>query len=265
MNKHGMELNVSKWLENGAFCKMPLGKFLVSWGASIKASSPMPGKHSYFTPDFYLEEDLDWVHFEHNLLMTADEIKSNLRSKKLDNNLDWFEPDRKEFQNTFEKIKKEISSGHSYSKLVPVVFSTSRSNQIKEQLSQMIETLLTGNQGQFPYGYWSSEVSSGIIGVTPEVLFSVKDRELQSMALAGTHAIDQPDGSLLSCPKEMSEHQFVVDALREILGNISSFSQKKTYEWGLNQIKHLRTDLTAELNTNFNYVDLVKLFHPSPD
>src|SRR5690606_7658859 len=98
---------------------------------------------------------------------------------------------------------------------------------ILTRVAQLPESLI-------PYGFWSfdGDVVEGMIGATPEVLFSNRigrkngqaDR-IETMALAGTRAkTSDPDGAkrLFEDPKERHEHQIVVD---DIMVELSRFGE----------------------------------------
>ena len=107
----------------------------------------------------------------------------------------------------------------------------------------------------FVYGFWSKD--SGILGVTPEYLFEKKGRHIKTMALAGTGRVSD---SLLKDPKEVKEHQIVVD---DLSSRFQKFSIKKSlmYESIFGDLKHLRTDI--EFQSGGCFLSLIEKFHPT--
>jgi len=244
-------IDISSWLQNGTLFSLNSSEILVSYGAVTRSNKPIIG--GYYAPDFYLKSNEPWFKFEENHTLNKQGFLSEIRSSSTGNEVLDF--------NTFTHIQQGISKG-SLNKLVPVVFEVSDISPSSGQLLNFICELLKVNTSQYIYGLWQN--GEGLLGLTPEVLFNKKGSLLNSMALAGTDKVSSGDGSLLNNPKEMNEHSFVIEELKNQFKELGSVEQSRTYEWEINEIKHLRTDISVSLTTDCNPEAIVKSLHPTP-
>ena len=114
---------------------------------------------------------------------------------------------------------------------------------------------------------WVFAVSDGrdtFLGATPELLARFEERRLETCALAGSAA--PGDDSLLRSPKDLREHQFVVDAIRDALEDLC---EEVVIAPGpqllvLRNVQHLRTTITATLRPQVSALDAVRALHPTP-
>lgn len=98
------------------------------------------------------------------------------------------------------------------------------------------------------------------LGATPERLASVKNNTLKTMALAGTKAAN---ASRDWTEKEREEHQLVVDFIRSTLHHLST-QIMPTETVKLNQLEHLKTEISASLPAGTSFLEIVKKLHPTP-
>ncbi len=80
------------------------------------------------------------------------------------------------------------------------------------------------------------------------------------MALAGTAPNPGPD--LLKSQKDLAEHEWVAQDIREQLSRYGEVKSTPTQEWPLGGLKHLRTDFA--LSEQIPFMDLVTCLHPTP-
>ena len=128
-----------------------------------------------------------------------------------------------------------------------------------------VATLLSLEQ-RFP-SCWVFATSDGVetfLGATPELLVSVRGRELTTCALAGTSAVG--DDRLLTDDKELREHQHVVDAVRASLApwcdEIEIAPTPRLMV--LPNVQHLHTPVRATLRDGVDPEDVVRALHPTP-
>lgn len=99
------------------------------------------------------------------------------------------------------------------------------------------------------------------LGATPEILgkFNKKTEEFFTMSLAGTLPLNENWSK-----KEIEEQKPVTQYISNILQKYSTeISQSETYDHISGNIKHLRTDFTAKINTE-NLENLIAELHPTP-
>ena len=97
------------------------------------------------------------------------------------------------------------------------------------------------------------------MGASPELLCTIKNNLLRTVALAGTKT-EEEDWT----KKEIIEQQYVTDFISSTL---SDFSNKvhvsEPYDQNAGPVVHLKTDISAELNST-NWYELVSALHPTP-
>jgi len=108
----------------------------------------------------------------------------------------------------------------------------------------------------------SSAVTGTWIGATPEVLIDVEENMLKTVALAGTHAIN--DTSAWTA-KEDEEHAFVVKAIEETLKrNACEIVEKDGPNVvAAGPVQHLKTDFTAKTGAIPSW-NIAMDLHPTP-
>ena len=248
--------NEEAFLQHGFFLQWDNQRDLIAWGASSRAASPQVGEISCYIPDFYMEDDKPWCIFEHGGLFE----RSGSWSKPPVTPRTWQEPQQEDFSWVFNLVQDHIRADE-LNKAVGIVFAKSHGEiSWAEKLRAFQQTPCL--QGLQLYGWWQG--GEGILGCTPELLFSYNpDRKhLRTMALAGTQKPKAP--ALLKDPKESFEHQLVVTAIHKSLSHLGFVHIKPTYEWDINLIQHLRTDMEVEVHKNINLNELCQFMHPTP-
>ena len=109
-------------------------------------------------------------------------------------------------------------------------------------------------------------------GATPELLAALQGRQLQSMALAGSAArgINSADdarlGAALLCdPKELAEHDIVVEKMRQRLLPMTrklELGQRRLLQ--LHNIQHLHSPISGELHGTPGILPVLAALHPTP-
>ncbi|MFA5574357.1 MAG: chorismate-binding protein [Brumimicrobium sp.] len=107
----------------------------------------------------------------------------------------------------------------------------------------------------------SDEVFGTWLGATPEILLSGDKEQLESMALAGTKSkVDQQ-----WTDKEIEEHQFVIDFIKEQIEsqNPESLNIAETKTVHAGEVFHLRTDFRFQISSD-KWNSLIDSLHPTP-
>ena len=159
------------------------------------------------------------------------------------------------FFNCFMEIKREIRAG-ALQKAVPVFFE-----RLKTEPAALLKAffrLSRCKSGGFLYGFWNK--NGGIVGLTPEFLFSKSGERGRIMALAATGP--HPGPSLLRDPKELKEHAFVLQGVRRSLTSFWTEESRSLQEKPFFNIKHLRAVLNGRLKGGFE--EICQVLHPTP-
>lgn len=110
------------------------------------------------------------------------------------------------------------------------------------------------------------------IGASPERLVSLRDRQLETDALAGSAPRGQTINDdtnlakrLLTSAKERHEHQVVSQFIRQQLAQLGLEPQSLPLRLlQLSNIQHLQTPIHARVPADIHLLDIVAALHPTP-
>ena len=132
--------------------------------------------------------------------------------------------EKKEFCEMVEKAKHHIVEGDIFQ----IVLSNKMSAPFEGSLLNTYRMLRTINPS--PYMFYFSSNDLELAGASPETLVKLQDGVLHTFPLAGTRrrGVDEAEDKklveeLLADPKELAEHNMLVDLGRNDLGRISKF------------------------------------------
>lgn len=174
---------------------------------------------------------------------------------------EWEEPSRADYEKAFAHVQNMIAQGQ-IDKAVPVVFARARATVTGAVRARWLLELMSAPENLHVHGWWDGE--RGVIGATPEILFSVDGRELRTMALAGTLA--KADGGavdLQRSAKDQHEHRLVVEDISRVLAPFGVVRHGETRVAELPTLWHLRTDFEVTLEEKPDLAHLVKTMHPT--
>ncbi len=161
---------------------------------------------------------------------------------------------------SFSAIHAEILRGITEARFQKVVPFVGEEIQFSEPLTWTMWSRAFADPGeQFAFGFQFGQ--EGMCGITPELLFEVKDGQLITAALAGTGEVGGP--SLLDDKKEMLEHELVVEHIQTALFGLGEVTLGQTHEKPFGKIKHLFTPIRVRLTDEPQFVDLVNRLHPT--
>lgn len=136
-------------------------------------------------------------------------------------------------------------------------------------LNSLLEKNEFANNSYFIF-YKTSD--SFFVSLTPEQLFKINDRELQTMSLAGSmpNGIDEDENDnnehiLLNDHKLIQEHEIVSIEIKKRLEQISkNITQSPLSILKLNYIQHRMHLFKAKLEDKVNVFDVINTMHPTP-
>ncbi len=202
---------------------------------------------SFFAPDFALSHPTPW------LLGDETDVEA-LPARGLPRLVHRAEPSSADFERHHEEILSQISRD-TFQKVVPIVCEDLEFAAPLE--AAMFQT--PHKPGRFAYGFEFE--GEGMSGLTPEVLFEVRDGILTTMALAGTAPADGP--RLLDDKKETHEHELVIEHITTELKELGQISVGKTGERTYGKLKHLLTPIEVDLDRHPEFMELVVKLHPT--
>jgi menaquinone-specific isochorismate synthase len=275
------EQHLREFLRSGFIFGLGPDRLVIGWGEFKKSQTPSARKDarsvcSVYAPDFYLEREKPWLIAKDFKIVTQEFFTTHVLSKMTTEVKDfrWTEPSRESFERQFTLIQNAFRQ-EGLKKAVPVVHASCVRPIGESDLTSMLTALSRLPQTLTPYGFWRSDDTGvyreGLLGATPEYLFSVKGSTLKTMALAGTRSkAESPDGgaALMADPKERHEHQLVIDDIQAVLSKFGAVKIGTTFAAELPTLFHLKTPIEVELKATSDneggFEQLATALHPTP-
>lgn len=264
-----MTLTLQDWLSFlrcGSLIRLEDDLYIIGWGKRTwfenYFSSPTP---FFFFPDFFLSSPNVWFQHEKIAFVTCQELLDNLPNQVKKRDLKWSHPFKEHFESTLLDLKNLFSQG-LLKKVVPYTFEEAEDDFNPARLSTSLRHLLEYTKDQFlhVYGFWGDK--EGMLGASPEILFEYSEKtpqKVKTIACAGTKRSELRE-SLLDDPKEMFEHQLVIEGLMEALAPLGSVEVGKTQLLHLPTLSHVITPVEVEMDDPTDFLTLVKALHPTP-
>lgn len=167
-----------------------------------------------------------------------------------------------------EKAKRYITEGDIFQ----VVLSNRLEADAEGSLLDTYRVLRTTNPS--PYMFYFSSDDIEIAGASPETLVKLQDGVLYTFPLAGTRArgaTDEEDiqleQELLNDPKELAEHNMLVDLGRNDLGRISRFGSVTVEKYlsieRFSHVMHIGSTVRGEIRADKTALDAIQAVLPA--
>jgi menaquinone-specific isochorismate synthase len=170
----------------------------------------------------------------------------------------WEKPATEWFKMAFRRIRREVLSKR-LEKMVPVL--TESGTLTAGDPRRLLQAVMQAPANM--WGYAHVQEDGGFLGATPELLFTVKDRTLETMALAGTAKPGNQE-AFLTDVKEIEEHEIVVRYLTQQLQSLGAVSRAERQLCETAGLVHFQSKLSVQLSTAADPAQLVPLLHPTP-
>ena len=176
--------------------------------------------------------------------------------------------DREAYCEIVKKTKGYIREGDIF-QAVP---SNRLTAEMEGSLFNTYRVLRTINPS--PYMYYIACDDLEIAGASPETLVKLQDGELSTFPIAGTSPrgrTSEEDAELeerlLKDPKELAEHNMLVDLGRNDLGRVSRYGSVKVQEYlkvqKYSHVMHITSVVTGQLRENMDQLDAVTAVLPA--
>lgn len=262
-------MDLKSFLQTGAIiCSSPSSVY-IGWGKRIWTNS-IEKKNSFFFyfPDFFLSDRKAWFFHEYFLEIEISKLINFLEANFEDAppKFEWKNQSREHFTTTFNELQDYFRKG-VLKKGVPFIFETAEGAPSTQNLHSLLKNALSyaKNNQTYIYGFWDQ--SCGMLGATPELLFHLKKNSgkvcLETVACAGTCPKDQVEG-FISDPKQLNEHNLVVDGIQASLGHLGIITKGNTEILHLPQLCHLVTPINLTVDGELPIEDAVRAIHPTP-
>ncbi len=175
---------------------------------------------------------------------------------------------KEEFMGNVEKAKEYIANGDIFQVVPSQVFKA----KIESNLFDVYRVLRTINPS--PYMYLMQFEDFQLAGASPETLVKVQDDVVITQPIAGARPRGKTDEEdqrlceeLLKDPKELAEHNMLVDLARNDIGRISEFNTVEVTEYMVlkkfSHVIHITSKVKGQLRKGLNAIDVVKSILPA--
>lgn len=220
------------------------------------AEAPADGV-AFYVQDFPLRDTHPWKIPSRIERTTTSELPSRFGDRsRLE--CRWQSLDAAPFSVVFQEVMSAIHTG-VFEKTVPVVTETGIAEQapgpaIVAAMARQVTPLQS-------YGWVHPEC--GFAGATPELLFALHGRHLETMALAGT-ARSEDRNVFAVDEKEIREHEYVAQTLVSKLLDLGQLERCERSILDLGPIVHFLTRIQVNLHAPMAPDELVRKLHPTP-
>ena len=233
------------------------GTVVMGYGPFAASAEPCPADVSFYVQNFGLEDPLPWKTpsciERTTTLKLASQIKNFIPLE-----CKWSPLDAARFAEVFQEIMNSINGG-ILEKTVPVV--TEIAKTLGSPREAILEAMIRQAHPLYSYGWLGS--GSGFAGATPELLFALRGKHLETMALAGTARSEDRDVFAVD-EKEIREHEYVAQALVDKMLDLGSVHRCSRKILDLGSIVHFLTTFQMDLESAHAPESLIRRFHPTP-
>lgn len=173
-------------------------------------------------------------------------------------------PTNEEAKNNFEDLVARGIQAIKNKEFKKVVLSrTETVDFIDFDLVATFKKLVQLYPSAFVYCFYHPKIGTWL-GASPEQLLKASDTVFETISLAGTQK-DIGSSEIIWQKKEKEEQQFVTDYIVSKLESVASAVMvTKPYSVKAGSIWHIRTDISAQLNTHTSLQKVIRLLHPTP-
>ncbi len=176
--------------------------------------------------------------------------------------------DKEQFCDMVEQARYHIREGDIFQ----IVLSNRLEAEYEGTLLNTYRMLRTINPS--PYMFYFSSPNMEVAGASPETLVKLEDGVLHTFPLAGTRPRGKTDeedrrleAELLTDPKELAEHNMLVDLGRNDLGKVSRFGTVKLEKFHeilrYSHVMHMGSTVRGELDEGKTALDAINAILPA--
>ena len=173
-----------------------------------------------------------------------------------------------EYERDVARLKEHIAAGDIFQAVL------SRRMEVRGAVDPLTLYRCLRSLNPAPYLYYLKLDDVAIVGSSPEVLVKVEDREVTVRPIAGTRPRGaNPDADaalakeLLADPKELAEHQMLVDLGRNDVGRVAAFGSVRLVEHlaleRYAHVQHIVSEVRGTLREGLDAVDALKACFPA--
>ena len=233
------------------------GSTLIGHGPFAATAEPPTHGVAFYVQDFALLDRQPWKipsRIERTSMAevaTRHPVPTDFQSR-------WAPMDAAPFSLVFQEVMAAIRAG-VFEKTVPVVTETGTAT--KPPGPAILAAMQRQQAPLQSYGWHNA--TSGFAGATPELLFSLDGKRLETMALAGTARSEDRD-VFAADEKEIREHECVAQTLVSKLLHLGRLERHAREILDLGPIVHFLTLIHVDLHAAMAPEDLLQRLHPTP-
>jgi len=252
--------DLDAFLRCGAMISTAPKKVVIGYGRP--AWQKKPTGFSFFFPDFFLSNSKPWLVFEHTKEISYTDLLLFLNPDPRFFNFKWQPPEKSRFAKEFYELKALFAQGN-LKKGVPFSFETANFVPNRKDLQYLLKNAINyaRKHPAFLYGLWDER--SGMIGATPELLFRLRNKVLETVACAGTCSKEERN-LFLQDKKQQYEHDLVVESMVHSLSQFGSLTVEKKGILDLPAMCHLLTPMQLRLKKAVSLDQIIAALHPTP-
>ncbi|CAN5800010.1 hypothetical protein BH11VER1_BH11VER1_02530 [soil metagenome] len=237
--------------------RLPDGRAWMGEGPFAEAAEPPEGV-AFYVNDFTLSDPNPWKTPARIVEVSQASELLPFFPETTPPRIAWQKPETEWFKMAFRRIRRDVLS-QKIQKMVPIL--TEQGALLSGDMRALLGPVLSAPQGLWSYAWLKGR--GGFLGATPELLLSIENQKLQTMALAGTA---KPNGaeSFITDAKEIDEHEIVAGFLAETLADLGTVSRSPREVSETSGLMHFRTQLSVNLEEKADLNALVKRLHPTP-
>lgn len=225
-----------------------------------------PRLPAFYFPDFFLQDNKPWRQYAYYNRIEVEAFRLALTSLEEEaiTTIEWVNP----YKELFQQICKELQADFEALKIVkavPYLFAYTAEHMDVVRLRHSLKSALEYIQ-RYPgylYGCWDRQ--EGILGVTPEILFTYHEPDLvKTVALAGTCSKQSCLELFKNDQKEIREHQLVVEGIQKSLHSFGVLHIGQRQLLSLANLVHFITPIELRLSQTFDFEAIIRALHPTP-
>ncbi len=208
----------------------------------------------------------DNVIFEREQLLSVDTGSQAFRESQFRKTVE-IQPE--DWKKTVDKIVTELKTGP----LKKVVLARELRLHFHEpvQIEKVLSHLLSEQNESFIFAFESN--GDCFVGASPERLLKKKGSDVFTTCLAGSikrgktfEEDEMLEQDILSDQKNLIEHQYVVDMIKEAMGEVCHdvILPEHLGLMKMRDIQHLYTPVTGKINPDASLLDIIERLHPTP-
>jgi anthranilate synthase component 1 len=176
--------------------------------------------------------------------------------------------DEESYCSRVERVKEHIREGDIFQAVLSNVFEADAEGSLLETYNIMRRI------NPSPYMFYFSSDKVEIAGASPETLVRVNGRKISTFPLAGTRRRGKTpeedvelEKELLSDPKELAEHNMLVDLGRNDVGKISEFGSVNVERYlsieRFSHVMHIGSEVAGTMKEGLTASDAIKSILPA--